>query len=100
MVDVAALVREREAAFIEARTKIEVNITKFIESIDELGDEIKHIEGRPAGATAKEWLPELWNSNFNIDTYNQQLAVVQSYIDKVAAFADEINRESLRCLQS
>jgi len=99
--DVQAILRARQDAFIEKRTRIETEVNKFLESVNQISDErMTSIPGRPAGNTCREVLPELWNEPFNQSTYDAQLAVLNSYIASVQRVCDCINEEALKCLQS
>lgn len=100
MVDVQSVIKQREAQFVETRTKIEIEVNKFLESLKDIEDEIASIPGRPTGATAREILPELWSDNFNNEIYQEQLARLNSYIASVIAYSDKINEEALACLKA
>lgn len=100
MVDVSQLIKQREAKFVEARTKAELEINKFLESIKPIEDELKDIPGRPAGTCAKEIVPALWTEPFDEAAYYQQLEVFNNYVNQVVAYGDKVNEEALRCLQT
>lgn len=99
--DVQAILRARQDAFVEKRTKIESEVNKFLESVDQITDQrVTNIPGRPAGNTCREVLPELWHEPFDQMVYDAQLAVLNSYVVRVQAACDAINEEALKCLQS
>lgn len=99
--DVQAILRARQDAFVEKRTRIESEVNKFLESVNQISDErVTSIPGRPTGNTCREVLPELWNEPFNQEVYDAELAVLNDYVAKVQAVCDSINEEALRCLQS
>lgn len=99
--DVQAILRARQDAFIETRTRIESEVNKFLESVNQITDKrVTSIPGRPIGNTCREVLPELWNEPFNQAAYDAQVAALKSYIDQVTKVCDIINEEALRCLQS
>lgn len=100
MVDVQQLIRQKEAQFVEARTKVEMEINKFLESIKDIEEELKNIPGRPTGTCAKEIVPALWAEPFDQAAYNEQLAVFNAYVSAVVAYGDKVNEEALRCLQT
>ena len=96
---VQQLIRARESKFVEDRTKIEIEVGKFFESIKDIEDEIKDIPGRPVGSSAKEVLPSLWVEPFDIERYKAELSTLQEYINNVVAYGNRINEEALRCLR-
>lgn len=99
--DVQAILRARQDAFVETRTRIESEVNKFLESVNQITDKrVTSIPGRPAGNTCREVLPELWNEPFNQTVYDAQVAALNSYIEQVTKVCDIINEEALRCLQS
>lgn len=101
MTDVQQILRVRQDAFVEKRTKIESEINKFLESVEAIDDtRITSIPGRPAGKTCREVLPALWENPFDESVYNTQLTALQNYIGMVQRECDIINEEALRCLQS
>lgn len=99
--DVQAILRARQDAFVEKRTRIESEVNKFLESVDQISDErVTSIPGRPSGKTCREVLPELWHEPFSQEKYDAELAALNSYVVRVQAACDAINKEALECLQS
>lgn len=100
MVDVDQLIRNKETQFVEQRTKTEIEINKFLESIKDIEEEIKDIPGKPTGTTAKEIVPSLWTEPFDEAKYKEEIEALKKYVDAVVAYGDRINEEALKCLQS
>lgn len=99
--DVQSILRARQDAYVEKRTRIEAEVNKFLESLEQITDpRITSIPGRPEGNTCREILPELWKEEFNEAAYNQKLEALNSYIQEVQRTCDAINEEALKCLQS
>ena len=101
MTNVEELLRARQSKFVETRTRIEMEVNKFLESIDKTGDErVMSIVGRPAGKTCREVLPALWEERFDEEKYNEQRAAFDRYVNAVCMYVDALNTEALKCLQS
>lgn len=101
MMDISSILRERQGKFVETRTRIEMEVNKFFESLNEIDDErIKAVPGRPAGNTCKEVLPALWEEPFDEAKYATQLSEFNRYKDAVIAVADTMNQEALERLRS
>lgn len=99
-VNVAALIQQRQNKFIETRTIIEAEVNKFLAGLEAQDEDVRNKLGVCTGKTAKDWLPSLWRDDFNMESYKYELAKLQEYIAKVKAYADNINAEAIRCLQS
>lgn len=101
MTSVEELLRVRQGKFVETRTRIEMEVNKFLESIDKTGDErVMSIGGRPEGKTCKEVLPALWEEPFDEAKYKEQLDLLNRYIAAVSTYVDTLNTEALKRLQS
>lgn len=98
--NVAALIQQRQNEFIENRTKIEAEVNKFLKSLETQDADIRQRCNVVDGRTARDVLPSLWAEDFNIETYNAELANLNNYIAYVKQVQDENNREALECLQS
>lgn len=98
--NVEQLKREREAQFVETRTKIEMEVTKFLESIANMDEEAKTACRYNPAYTARNLLPALWIDPFDEKVYNIQLEKLQAYITAVTSVCDRMNEEALKCLQS
>lgn len=99
--NVEEILRVRQGKFVETRTRIEMEVNKFLESIDKIDDErVTSISGRPVGKTCNEVLPALWEDPFDETKYKMQLANLNQYVDAVKACVNDINSEALKRLQS
>lgn len=98
--NISQLIQERQNKFIETRTIIESEVTKFLESLTNLDADIKEKCGVREGLTAKDLLPALWIEPFDQKAYNAQKAALDTYIAQVTAICDKLNEEALACLQS
>lgn len=99
-VNVAALIQQRQNKFIETRTIIEAEVNKFLAGLEAQDDDIKAKLNVQPGITARHWLPSLWSDDFNMEAYKQELAKLTDYMSKVKVYADNLNAEAIRCLQS
>ena len=99
-VNVAQLIQDRQNKFIEGRTVTEVEVNKFLKSLEALDDSERIQCKVVVGRTAKDVLPSLWEEPFNVEKYNTELANLQNYIAGVKTFCDQINQEALKCLQA
>lgn len=98
-VDLTALIREREAQFIEKRVMIENEVNRFLASLETLDDSIKQQIEYVPGQTARDILPALWAEKFDKEAYQLQLNKLNACVSRVRLICDEINQEALRCLQ-
>ncbi len=100
MTNYQELLTQRQNQFIETRTRIEVEVNNFLNSLIGLDDDIKqafgYMDSRP---TAQQWLPSLWQTPFNMDQYKLELQAFEAYQNKVATIIDKLNEEAIRCLQ-
>lgn len=98
--NVAQLLRDRQNKFVEGRTVTEVEVNKFLKSLEAL-DEGERVQCKVVvGRTAKDVLPSLWQEPFNPEQYQAELLNLQNYIAGVKTFCDRINQEALACLQA
>ena len=94
------LLTQRQNQFIETRTRIEVEVNNFLNSIASLDDNTKQAFGYVDGRDkAQDWLPSLWLTPFNMDQYKLELQAFESYQSRVATLVDKLNEEAIRCLQ-
>lgn len=98
-VSVETLLQRRQAEFIEKRTIIESEATKFLESLKLMDEDIKQQINYNPELTARSLFSSLWEEPFSMEKYNQQKAVFDNYVAGVEAVCNEINAEALRCLQ-
>lgn len=99
--DVQEILRTRQDAFVEKRTRIETEVDKFLESVNQITDErVTQVPGRPEGKNCREVLPALWKDPFDEEEYQKQLTALNSYVQAVQAVCDAINEDALKCLQS
>lgn len=98
-VNVAQLIQSRQNKFIETRTIIDSEVTKFLQSLETLDTNMQEQCKVVPGRTAKDVLPSLWVEPFDIDRYNIELQNLTQYIAGVKSITDSINEEALKCLQ-
>lgn len=98
--NVAYLLQQRMNKFIESRTIIDSEVNKFLKGLEQLDADVKVRLRVKDGVTTRDLLPSLWAEEFCMETYQQELASLKAYIAEVTAFADSLNQEALRCLQS
>ena len=98
-VDITQLIQQRQNKFIETRTIIDSEVSKFIKSIEELGTDLPENCRVLIGKTTKDILPALWLEPFNEAQYTLELQNLKGYICTVKSVADAINEEALKCLQ-
>lgn len=100
MSNIAEALKARETDFVEKRAKIEMEVDKFLASVDATKDErITSISGRPSGSNCKEVLPALWQVPFNVENYKAQLGALNYYITAVRTKCDELAVEAEKCIQ-
>lgn len=95
----SALLQQRLSDFIEKRTIIENELTRFLQSLDALDDATKEQIGYTPGHTARTLLPALWEEDFDLTKYNEQLSNYKAWEERIRLVMDEINQEAARCLQ-
>ena len=100
MQSVARLIQERQNKFIETRTIIENEVTRFIQSLEGLDPDVQARCEYTQGMRAKELLSALWEEPFELEKYDAQLSKFNAYVAKVRAVCDDINKEAIQCLQS
>lgn len=98
-IDIEALLHKRQEEFIENRTRIETEVNKFLESLKSTDEDVQR-KCQVSDKTVRDWLPELWSDNFDIEVYEQQLAELNAYIKSVYAVCEQINAEAIKCLES
>lgn len=96
---VEMLLKRRQDEFIEKRTIIESEVTKFFESLGNLDADIKERINYDPTRNARTELSALWEEPFNMEKYSQQRQVLDQYIALVGSVCDMLNEEALRCLQ-
>ncbi|MCM1218881.1 MAG: hypothetical protein NC548_30735 [Lachnospiraceae bacterium] len=85
--------------FVEQRTLTEVEVNKFLRSVEELDPVFQQQIGVVQGQTARDVLPSLWSEPFDESRYLQERAAVEQRIQLAAAICDKLNEEALKCLQ-
>lgn len=95
---VSELLQERQNLFIETRKDIENEVNRYIESLTNVDSDILARCGNLAGNTAKEILPALWETPFNEELYEAQLAQFSQHVQCMQRECDKLNEEALRCL--
>lgn len=85
--------------FVEQRTLTEVEVNKFLKSLEELDPVYQQQLNVVPGRTARDLLPSLWTEPFDEETYKQEKAVVDAMIQQATAVCDQLNEEAMRCLQ-
>lgn len=94
------LYQQRLNSFIETRTKIENEVNRFFKSLEVDDEDFKNACNVQVGATARGWLPALWEEPFNPEAYAQQLKRLNDYIQHVRSVSDKLQMEALACLQA
>lgn len=97
---VADILRVRQTKFIECRTVIANEVTKFFESLKNLDPEVIGSIQLPADQTPQAVLSALWEEPFDEAKYTQQLNQFQAIVTAVKTKCDELNQEALACLQN
>lgn len=99
-VNVTKLLQDRQNLFIETRTNIENEVNKFLKSLEGLDHDVKSMCGVQEGLTAKDLLPALWVEPFVKNTYLEQKAAFDKYVEGVKTVCDRLNQEAIECLNS
>lgn len=99
-VNIANLIQQRQAQFIETRRTIEMEVNRFLESLGTQDPDVQQKCGYQAGITAKDLLPALWAEPFVQATYNEQLEKLKTYIAGVMSVCDSFNKDALAELTS
>lgn len=98
--DYQAALEQSRMKFIEQRTKTEIAVNAFLESLSKLDDDVKQAIGYdPTRTTVKDWIPELWNEPCDQQKYDAELAAFEAYVAKARTIADRLNEEALKCAQ-
>ena len=90
----------RNTELIENRKVMEMEVDKFLSSLENLRDETKAKCGVVEGLTCKSLLPELWKEEPDQEVYDKQFENLKAYVAKVAQVANEINREAVNVYNS
>mgnify|MGYP001027830327 CR=1 FL=1 len=99
MTELEMALKQRQEKFVETRTIIASEVTKFLNSLSALPDEIKAQAIMPTGTTAQEILPALWSDPFNQEEYEAQLSNFNRSVDSVTSICDALNEEAMKCLR-
>lgn len=85
--------------FIEQRTLTEVELNKFLKSLEGLDPVYQQELGFVAGRTARDMIPSLWVEPFDEAMYLQEKAIVDDLVSRSVTLCNKLNEEALRCLQ-
>lgn len=92
-------IQARQNKFIETRTIIDMEINKFIKSLESLGEECPQECRCLLGKTTQDILPALWAEDFDEAQYITELQNYRRYEMIATEFANRINEEANKCLQ-
>ncbi len=92
--------KQRQVKFVETRTVIASEVTKFLNSVQSLPEKVRVQVILPNGNTAQEILPALWEEPFDQAAYNSQLEAFNNSVRSVVTVCDALNEEAVKCLRS
>ena len=93
--DVQRALEAKKQAFIETRTQNEMEINKFLRSLESWPDEYFNLLKLERGKTARDLVPSMWSEPFNIENYNMEMARLTNYINSVSSLADKIANKAM-----
>lgn len=96
------LIEQKQQEFYVYKGKNEENINSYLSRIFELYDKYPEIFAgveMPAGRTAKDVVPAMYEEPFNADTYKEQRKKLLDFQNIMKSRADDYNRKALaECL--